>query len=113
MSFFGVELNAQVNRLVLEIRLTLTKNKYLPNFRTIYQSLAKYDTEQSGWVSPQHFEKVTSFPIKGPQLKRNLLQEILMAGLLEGLPASGHHQLVRLHLHAPRTSQRHKGSNFR
>jgi hypothetical protein len=60
MSFFGVELNAQVNRLILEIRLTLTKNKYLPNFRTIYQSLAKYDAEQSGWVSPQNFEKVQS-----------------------------------------------------
>lgn len=55
MSFFGVELNAQVNRLILEIRLTLTKNKYLPNFRTIYQSLAKYDPDQSGWVSPANF----------------------------------------------------------
>ena len=55
MSFFGVELNAQVNRLILEIRLTLTKNKYLPNIRTIYQSLAKYDPEQNGWVSPQNF----------------------------------------------------------
>lgn len=44
MSFFGVELNAQVNRLILQIRLTLAKNKYLPNFRTIYQSFIKYDT---------------------------------------------------------------------
>ena len=111
MSFFGVELNAQVNRLILEIRLTLTKNKYLPNFRTIYQSLAKFDTEQSGWVSPQHFEKVTPFPNKGPQLKWNLLQEIRMAGLLEGLPAPGHHQLVRLHLDAPRATQRQQGAD--
>lgn len=111
MSFFGVELNAQVNRLILEIRLTLTKNKYLPNFRTIYQSFAKYDTEQSGWVSPQHFEKVTHSTIEGPQLKRNLLQEIRMAGLLEGFPARGHHQLVRLHLHPPRTAQRGTGTN--
>jgi hypothetical protein len=55
MSFFGVELNAQVNRLILETRLILTKNKYLPNFRTIYQSLAKYDQDQSGWVTPPNF----------------------------------------------------------
>lgn len=58
MSFFGVELNAQVNRLILEIRLTLTKNKYLPNFRTIYKSFVKYDPDQSGWVTPIQFEKV-------------------------------------------------------
>jgi hypothetical protein len=67
MSFFGVELNAQVNRLILEIRLTLTKNKYLPNFRTIYQSMAKYDPEQNGWVSPQQFEKVHPKIKLGPQ----------------------------------------------
>jgi len=61
MSFFGVELNAQVNRLILDIKLTLTKNKYLPNFRTIYQSLAKFDKDQSGWVTPTQFEKVLIF----------------------------------------------------
>ncbi len=43
MSFFGVELNAQVNKLILNIRLTLGKNKYNPNFRTIYRSFIKYD----------------------------------------------------------------------
>ena len=58
MSFFGVELNAQINRLYLDIKLILSKNKYLPNFRTIYRSFAKYDTEQTGWVSNSHFEKV-------------------------------------------------------
>lgn len=58
MSFFGVELNAQVNRLILQIKLQLTNNKYLPNFRTIYQAMVKYDCEQSGWVTPQQFEQV-------------------------------------------------------
>lgn len=43
MSFFGVELNSQVNRLILEIRLKLAQNKLSPNFRTIYRSFAKYD----------------------------------------------------------------------
>ena len=61
MSFFGVELNAQVNRLYLDIKLILAKNKYLPNFRTIYRSFAKYDTEQSGWVTHDQFEKVHIF----------------------------------------------------
>ena len=51
-------MNAQVNRLVLNIKLTLAKNKYLPNFRTIYRSFVNYDHEQSGLVSPNHFEKV-------------------------------------------------------
>lgn len=58
MAFFGVELNAQVNRLLLEMRLTLAKNQYLPNIRTIYRSCAKYDPEQSGWITPAQFEKV-------------------------------------------------------
>lgn len=43
MSFFGVELNAQVNRLYHELKLTLSKNRYLPNFRTIYRAFVKYD----------------------------------------------------------------------
>lgn len=43
MAFFGVELNAQVNKLIGNIKLTLNKNKYLPNFRTIYRSFAAFD----------------------------------------------------------------------
>lgn len=44
MSFFGVELNSQVNRLILEIRLKLAQNKMYPNLRTISNSLRKVDT---------------------------------------------------------------------
>ena len=55
MSFFGVELNAQINRVLLDIRLTLGKNQYLPNIRTIYRSCSKYDSEQYGWISPPQF----------------------------------------------------------
>jgi hypothetical protein len=58
MSFFGVELNAQLNKLILQIKLTLGKNKYLPNFRTIYRSFIKYDPDQAGYVAPHQFEKV-------------------------------------------------------
>ena len=58
MSFFGVELNAQVNRLFHELKLTLSKNRYLPNFRTIYRAFVKYDPEQSGLISATNFEKV-------------------------------------------------------
>lgn len=43
MAFYGVELNAQVNRLIGQIKLTLNKNKYNPNFRTIYRSFVNYD----------------------------------------------------------------------
>ena len=43
MSFFGVELNSQINKLIYQIKLTLGKNKYNPNFRTIYRSIVKYD----------------------------------------------------------------------
>lgn len=43
MAFYGVELNAQVNRLIGQIKLTLNKNKYNPNFRTIYRSFTNYD----------------------------------------------------------------------
>ena len=58
MAFFGVELNAQINKLVYNIKLTLAKNKYNPNFRTIYRSFIKYDPEQTGYVNSTHFEKV-------------------------------------------------------
>ena len=57
MAFFGVELNAQINRLNGQVKLHLNKNKYLPNFRTIYRSYAKYDPEQSGLISHQCVEK--------------------------------------------------------
>ena len=48
MSFFGVELNAQDDRLLLEIRLKLAHNKFCPNFRTLYRAFAKYDENISG-----------------------------------------------------------------
>ena len=48
MAFFGVELNSQINRLLLEIRLKLAQNKTYPNLRTIYQSFANYDLQTSG-----------------------------------------------------------------
>lgn len=51
MAFFGVELNAQVNRLVGQIKLTLNKNKYYPNFRTIYKSFYGFDPHQNGAVT--------------------------------------------------------------
>lgn len=57
MSFFGVELNAQVNMLLGKIKLELNKNQYLPNFRTLYRSCSKVDTDQSGKVSINQFEK--------------------------------------------------------
>ena len=60
MAFFGVELNAQLNRLLGQIKLTLHKNNYLPNFRTIYTSMAKFDPEQSGYVTLGQFEKALS-----------------------------------------------------
>lgn len=55
MSFFGVELNSQVNRLILEIRLKLSQNKVNPNFRTIYRSLAQQDPKATGLISPALF----------------------------------------------------------
>ena len=57
MAFFGVELNAQANRLYGQIKLTLNKNNYLPNFRTIYRSMANFDPEQTGYISVNNFEK--------------------------------------------------------
>lgn len=58
MAFFGVELNAQVNRLVGQIKLTLNKNKYYPNFRTIYRSFVGFDPQQSGVVTIEQLDKV-------------------------------------------------------
>jgi len=58
MSFFGVELNAQLNKLLVQIRLTLAKNHYLPNIRTIYRSCSHFDPQHSGLITPLQFEKV-------------------------------------------------------
>lgn len=58
MAFFGVELNAQVNRLIGQIKLTLNKNKYYPNFRTIYQSFVSFDPQLIGIVTLEQFDKV-------------------------------------------------------
>ena len=61
MSFFGVELNAQINRLMFEIRIHLSRNKFIPNFRTIYRSLVEFDPEISGTISSIYFEKVSFY----------------------------------------------------
>jgi hypothetical protein len=58
MSFFGVELNSQVNKLLFEIRLQLSRNKYTPNLRTIYRSFVKYDGQVSGNIQTYNFEHV-------------------------------------------------------
>jgi len=58
MSFFGVELNAQVNKLIGQIKLSLNKNKYFPNFRTIYRSFVNYDQQQIGIVTIEQLDKV-------------------------------------------------------
>ena len=58
MSFFGVELNVQVNRLIFDMRLHLSRNKYAPNLRTIYRSFVEFDPEVSGRIQPHHFEQV-------------------------------------------------------
>ena len=75
MSFFGVELNAQVNKQVFEIRLQLSRNKHSPNVRTIYRAFANYDPEISGFIQLQRFEQVTP-PNQGFERKCPLLQEI-------------------------------------
>jgi len=43
--------------LIGQIKLTLNKNKYYPNFRTIYKSFINYDPNQTGIVSMEHLEK--------------------------------------------------------
>lgn len=58
MSLFGVELNHQLNRIVTEMRLTLQKQKFIPNVRTIYRSFAQFDPDISGILPPHLFEKV-------------------------------------------------------
>lgn len=55
MSFFGVELNSQINKLILEIRLKLSQNKISPNFRTIYRSLAQHDPNITGLITSSLF----------------------------------------------------------
>ena len=57
MAFFGVQLNAQVNRLIGQIKLTLNKNKYYPNFRTIYKCFVHYDPNQTGIVTIEQLDK--------------------------------------------------------
>jgi hypothetical protein len=86
MSFFGVELNAQINKLVLNIKLTLGKNKYLPNFRTIYKSFVKYDTNQIGLISIDQFEKVILYFIDiGFELKWNIFQKVLSSSFSKSI----------------------------
>jgi hypothetical protein len=58
MAFYGVELNAQINKLIGQIKLILNKNKYYPNFRTIYRSFINFDGEQSGLVNNEQLNKV-------------------------------------------------------
>lgn len=58
MAFFGVELNAQINKIIGNIKLTLNKNKYNPNFRTIYRAFAAYDPQQTGSVTLDQLDKV-------------------------------------------------------
>ena len=59
MSYFGVELNAQVNRLIFDMRLHLSRNKYAPNLRTIYRSFVEFDHQVSGTIEPHNFEQVS------------------------------------------------------
>jgi hypothetical protein len=58
MSFFGVELNAQVNKLNLQIRLNLSRNRHAPNFRTLYKSFYDSDKDLTGFVTTDQFEEV-------------------------------------------------------
>lgn len=57
MAFFGVQLNAQINRLSGQIKLTLNKNQYYPNFRTLYRSFATFDANQTGLISIEQLDK--------------------------------------------------------
>ena len=60
MSFFGVELNAQVNKLNLQTRLNLSKNRHIPNLRTLLRSLYSFAHDDSGVIHIEDFEKVIS-----------------------------------------------------
>lgn len=82
MAFFGVELNAQVNRLVGQIKLTLNKNKYYPNFRTIYKSFYGFDPQQNGSVTLEQLDKVLQE--NGIFFKKFQLQAIQKAFAQEG-----------------------------
>ena len=55
MSFFGVEINAQMNKMLMEIKLQLSKNKFKPNFRTMYRSFAENDPEVTGKINIEQF----------------------------------------------------------
>lgn len=57
MSFFGVELNAQVNKLNLQLRLNLSRNRHAPNFRTLYKAFYENDKQLTGFVSLEGFEQ--------------------------------------------------------
>lgn len=59
MSLFGVELNAQINKLLLEAKLQMSKHKFLPNLRTLYRSFASFDQEVQGKINITNFEKVS------------------------------------------------------
>lgn len=89
MSLFGVELNHQVNRLITEIRLQLNKNKFIPNVRTIYRSIAKYDPEISGVISTNNFEKVWMETYVGFGREWTFLQEAWIPNFWKGLRKSG------------------------
>lgn len=58
MSFFGVELNSQINKLNLQIRLNLSRNRHTPNLRTLYKSLYGLDKGATGVLHIEDFEKV-------------------------------------------------------
>jgi hypothetical protein len=58
MSFFGVELNAQVNKLNLQTRLNLSKNRHIPNLRTLFRSLHSVSHDDSGIIHIEDFERV-------------------------------------------------------
>lgn len=58
MSFFGVELNAQVNKLNLQTRLNLSKNRHIPNLRTIFRSFHSLSHDDSGVIHIEDFERV-------------------------------------------------------
>lgn len=57
MSFFGVEINSLLNRLLLDIKLYLRQHKFSPNFRTIYRAFVQQDPEIKGVVNLNQFQK--------------------------------------------------------
>lgn len=85
MSFFGVELNAQLNRLMFEIKLHLAKNRYMPNIRTLYRSFVQYDPQANGLISGFYFEKVKMKLNLGLKCKWDFHEEIRHSVVREGL----------------------------